>query len=75
MERDFLKPFCYHRVTEETANEMAVLRTAYKIVARKVVTQCPDSRERSLAITALEESLMRAIQSLALYSEDSEMVL
>ena len=64
-QRDLLRSFLYHRVTTETANRMAALRAQYWALAHTVVTTLPASHERSRAVTALNESLMRAIQCIA----------
>lgn len=63
---DTLRTFQYHTVTRETADKMAVIREQYYRLATTVVTTLPYTRERSLALTHLEESSMRAIQCLAL---------
>lgn len=41
------------------------LRSNFKFVARSIDSLCPDSREKSLAFTNLEQSLMWAIASIA----------
>lgn len=71
-ERDWLQPFEYHQPTYEVAQAMGVLRARFRDLARAVLAACPDSRERSLAITALEEASMRSIQSLAIHSPGSK---
>lgn len=63
MER--LRDFIYHTVNKETAQKMAKLRHAYLALALYIVTDLPECREKSLALTHLEESSMRAIQALA----------
>lgn len=65
----------YHRVTAATQDEMDTVRRAYHSVAQIVLDHTPASRYQSLALTALEESLMRAIQSLAVHSPGSERIL
>ena len=60
-----LRDFQYHRVNEITAGKMAVVRAFYYRLATFLCEALPDSRERSLALTHLEESSMRAIQCLA----------
>jgi len=62
-----LRDFLYHGVTTETANTMATLRAQYWALAHTVLVMLPASRERSLAMTALEESLLRTIQCLAVH--------
>ena len=60
-----LKDFTYHTVPESTSNLMAIVRGEYFALGLRLLKMLPDSRERSLALTALEESSMRAIQCLA----------
>lgn len=65
----------YHQVSPATAQRMDVVRRAYLQVAEVVLTQTPpNNRIQALALAALEESLMRAIQSLAVYGEGSTRV-
>lgn len=58
----------YHKVEDkwEAVILMEALRRAYIRTLTEVLEKCPYNRPRSLAITALEESLTRAIQSLAI---------
>lgn len=49
-----------------TAPLHAIMRKAYIALADFVVANTPGGREQSLAITALEESLMRTNQAIAL---------
>lgn len=41
------------------------LRRAAKLFAHQIVDVCPDSRERSLALTNAEQALMWAVASIA----------
>ena len=61
-----LKSFQYHVVSEAQAEEMALIRSLYYETAKAVSGICPEGRSQSLALTYLENSLMRAIQSIAL---------
>lgn len=60
-----LRDLMYHSVSQSTATKMAVIRKSYYKLGEEILDSLPDSRERSLALTALEESSMRAIQCLA----------
>ena len=60
-----LRDFQYHQVGEKTALRMTIIREAYYRLATLLCLELPDSPERSLALTHLEESSMRAIQCLA----------
>lgn len=58
--------FTLHPPTSEAAiNTMDNLRNEFKLLAMMVVEACPLSREQSLSITKLEESLFYAIASIA----------
>ena len=59
-----LRDLAYHQVDQNTANAMAALRGKYYALG-EVLLLLSDCRERALALTALEESSMRAIQCLA----------
>lgn len=63
--------FFFHTVpTGSVAMQyMEKIRVGYLTLAEQVLTRCPPNRSRSLALTELESSLMRAIQSLALTGE------
>lgn len=63
-----LRDLIYHTVDNSTANRMSVLRGQYYALGLQILAELPDCRERSLALTALEESSMRAIQALAVMS-------
>ena len=60
-----LRDLQYHQVGERTAEKMTTIREAYYRLATLLCLELSDSRERSLALTHLEESSMRAIQCLA----------
>lgn len=62
-----LRDFAYHTVEQDTAHTMAAIRGHYYALAEKVLEIIPDCRERSIALTHLEESSMRAIQALAVF--------
>jgi len=65
----------YHAITNtETSEAMETVRLEYLHVAQLVLDTCPQDRYRSLALTALEESLMRAIQSLAVQDPSTKVV-
>lgn len=61
----------YHTVAPHSMamQHMEGIRLQYLTLAQQVLTLCPPNRSRSLALTELEYSLMRAIQSLALTGE------
>lgn len=65
-EYERLKTMLYHVVSPNVAQEMTRVRRQYLVLALDVLRSQSPSRSQSLALTALEDSLMRAIQSLAL---------
>jgi hypothetical protein len=62
---DIDKRFDYHEPTEEKALLHDLVRASYKRLATNLSDGLPESRERSLALTALEESLFWANASIA----------
>ena len=63
--------FFYHvvKASSVATSHMGDVRCAYIALAELLLALCPPNRSRSLALTELEASLMRAIQSLALSGE------
>jgi hypothetical protein len=67
MDRDDLhNRFSYHPATPDTAESYAHLRQMFEALALAVDGQAPDSREKSLAITHLEDALMWANKAIAM---------
>ena len=64
--------FAYHKVTSECQKELAWLRTCYREMRDLVEQRIPNTRERAIAITHLQTSLMFAIQAKVLADPDSE---
>lgn len=57
--------FTYHSPKEDQAERYAEIRdTALKFAVR-IMVECPHSRERSLAMTKLEEAVMWANKAIA----------
>ena len=57
--------FTYHAPKEGQAERYVTLREAARDMAALIDLECPDSREKSLAITALEECVMWANSAIA----------
>lgn len=55
----------YHPATPEVSEKYAAMRDHFIALAFIVVDECPPGRETSLALTHLEEALMRANQAVA----------
>ena len=59
-----------HTPDAETQKQMEVLRTQFHAVTDALLHIVPDGRERSLALTKLEEALMWSMAALARRSYD-----
>jgi len=57
--------FTYHAPTSDKQKKYERLRDMAKDLALAIADECPDSRERSLAITQVEQSVMWANASIA----------
>jgi hypothetical protein len=57
--------FTYHAPKEDQLPRYASIRAMAKTYAFNLLRNCPPSRERSLALTALEESVMWGNASIA----------
>lgn len=57
--------FTYHTPKGDQPARYVVLRDTAKGLAQLFLTHCPESRERSLALTKLEEAVMWANASIA----------
>jgi len=58
------KNFTYHVPTEDDISVLSMIRQTAKDFVYLLDEFCPDSRERSLAITKIEESVMWANASI-----------
>ena len=59
------KNFTYHKPTEDQIVQYEKIRFEAKILALILLNECPDSREKSVALTKLEETVMWANASIA----------
>ncbi len=57
--------FTYHAPKGDQATRYGLLRAEAENLAVMVLKHCPDSRERSLALTKLEEAVMWANAAIA----------
>jgi hypothetical protein len=58
MDEDILQRFDFHAATEVTKPQHKAIRAEHKKLAAIIIETVPDSRERSLALTALQDSMM-----------------
>ena len=59
-DKEIQNTFTYHTPNEEQIKKMADLRFDAKCVAAKIQTYCPECREKSIALTRLQECIMMA---------------
>ena len=69
--KDLENRFTYHPPHERQAARYYLLRTEVHKLARLIDAKCPDSREKSLAITHLEETVMWANAAIARHREEA----
>ena len=65
------KPYAYHKPSPEGMDKINQLREAYSIVQRIIDEVCPQSRQKSVAITELETSAMWAIKAVVFNDPES----
>lgn len=65
MENEIDIRFKYHKPTEGQPEKYQRIRSLAKEFAELVQDECPESREKSLAMTKLEESVMWANAAVA----------
>jgi hypothetical protein len=65
MNHELEKNFKYHAPKEGQPQRYETIRDVAKGLAQVIAANCPDSRERSLAITKVEESVMWANAAIA----------
>ena len=66
------KPFAYHKPSPEGFMRITALREAYSTVKLAIEQHCPESRQRSVAMTELETSAMWAIKAVVFNDPQSE---
>ena len=64
--------FSYHKPIEGQPEKYEELRNKAKEIALRILNLCPPSRERSLALTKLEEAIMWANASIARNETEQE---
>lgn len=63
--------FTYHAPSENQVDRYQFLRDKAKELAYAIDERCPSSREKSLALTNLEQAVMWANASIARQNKDS----
>jgi hypothetical protein len=65
--------FTYHKPSENQVDRYQFLRTKAKELAYAIDERCPSSREKSLALTNLEQAIFWANASIARQHKNSSM--
>ena len=63
---DIESTFTYHAPNEEQQKRYVELRNKAKELAYMIQSHCPDSREKSIALTKLQETIMMANAAIAI---------
>lgn len=63
---DIENTFTYHAPNEEQQKRYVELRNKAKELAYMIQSHCPDSREKSIAFTKLQETIMMANAAIAI---------
>ena len=66
------KPYAYHKPSNDGHARINRLREAFSLVERAIQDNCPDSRQKSIAITKNEETAMWAIKAVVFNDPLSE---
>jgi hypothetical protein len=66
------KPYAYHKPSTEGMDKINALREAFSHVDQVIQANCPNSRQKSVAITELETAAMWAIKAVIFNDPQSE---
>ena len=66
------KPFAYHKPSPDGFSRITALRGGFSALKAMIENECPESRQRSVALTELETSAMWAIKAVVFNDPDSE---
>lgn len=66
------KPFAYHKPSEDGMAKITSLREGFSRIKGLIELHCPESRQRSVALTELETSAMWAIKAVVFNDPKSE---
>jgi hypothetical protein len=69
------KPYAYHKPSPAGLDRVNELRLIFSEVERVIRLNCPESRQRSLALTNNEQTAMWAIKAVVFNDPDSEVEL
>jgi|ERR1044071_561421 len=68
------KAFAYHKPSPDGLTKVNALREAFSAVKAAIETHCPESRQRSVALTELETAAMWAIKAVVFNDPQSEVL-
>ena len=72
-ERGYIdKPFAYHKPSDDGMRKITRIRESFSTVKRVIEHNCPESRQRAVAITELETAAMWAIKAVVFNDPASE---
>ena len=66
------KPYAYHKPSPIGLDKITKLREAFSELERVIQSECPESRQRSVAVTNLETAAMWAIKAVVFNDKYSE---
>lgn len=66
------KPYAYHKPSAEALKKITRLREAFSMTERMIDEFCPNSRQKSIAITNNEQTAMWAIKAVVFNDPDSK---
>lgn len=66
------KPYAYHKPSKDGLARINRLRDEFSGLQRVIEQQCPESRQRAVALTNLETSAMWAIKAVVFNDPKSE---
>jgi hypothetical protein len=66
------KPFAYHKPSDDGFKRISYLREKFSDIAKVVEDNCPNSRQKSIALTELETAAMWAIKAVVFNDPKSE---
>lgn len=67
----FLLSLTNHKPSSESVAQIEAIRSSAKVLGLAIFRDAPASRERSLAITHLEETVMWAVKSIVIPRQES----
>lgn len=66
------KPYAYHKPSPVGLNKINELRAIFSETERVIRANCPDSRQRAVALTNNEQTAMWAIKAVVFNDPESE---